>query len=127
MAMYSNWVKEKGYGNAGRDDVSTETLKEQMSTASEQEKDYRSLIAHVHHRPLGQCIYCNHCLPCPEQIDIGQTIRLLEMAQQGHDARPAYEAMSANASHCTQCGACEVRCPFGVKAMVKMTQAATLF
>ena len=71
--------------------------------------------------------YCNHCLPCPSLIDIGQTIRLFEMAQQGFDARPAYEAMAASASDCIQCSACEERCPFGVQVIEKMTQAAATF
>ena len=71
--------------------------------------------------------YCKYCMPCPSSIDIGQTIRLFEMAQQGFDARPANEVMTANAADCIQCGDCEERCPFGVKVIEKMTQAATLF
>ncbi len=38
MAMYSNWVTEKGYGNAGKTDMSMETVQAQISNASEQEK-----------------------------------------------------------------------------------------
>ena len=73
--------------------------------------------------------YCNHCLPCPAQIDIGQTIRLFEMAQQEMTpgVRSAYEKMVAHASDCVQCGACEERCPFGVQVIDKMAQAAALF
>ena len=71
--------------------------------------------------------YCNHCLPCPSFIDIGRTIRLFEMARQGSDTRPAYQAMETNASDCIQCGACEERCPFGVQVIEKMAQAAATF
>ena len=71
--------------------------------------------------------YSNHCLPCPSTIDIGQTIRLFEMAQQGFDAQPAYEAMGTNAADCIQSGACEERCPFGVDVVAKMREAVELY
>jgi predicted aldo/keto reductase-like oxidoreductase len=90
-------------------------------TAAAEERDFSEIVVDFQQYVKGECVYCNHCLPCPAQIDIGQTIRLYEMAQQGYDAHPAYEAMPANASHCTQCGDCEARCPFGVAAMAKMT------
>lgn len=96
-------------------------------TATEEDKDFSEIIVDFQQYVEGECVYCNHCLPCPTEIDIGQTIRLFEMAQQGYDARPAYEAMAANASDCTRCGACEARCPFGVKAMEKMAQAVCRF
>ncbi len=62
-------------------------------------------------------------------IDIGQTIRLLDMAQQGlsEALRMAYEAMPVRASACTECGVCMERCPFGVEVIVKMEQATRLF
>ena len=95
-------------------------------TATEEQKDFSAIVVDFQRFAEGECVYCNHCLPCPSAIDVGRTIRLLEMAQQGYDARPAYQAMAANASDCIQCGACEERCPFGVQVMAKMTQAAAL-
>ncbi len=52
-----------------------------------------------------------------------------EMGQQGltDDIRLAYSVMPATAVDCTQCGACEKRCPFGVPVIDKMAQTATLF
>ena len=96
-------------------------------TATEEQRDFSEIVLDFEQYVEGECVYCNHCLPCPAEIDIGQTIRLFEMAEQGFDARSEYEAMPANASDCTQCGACEARCPFGVKAMEKMSQAVSLF
>jgi predicted aldo/keto reductase-like oxidoreductase len=39
--------------------------------ATDAEKDYRPVLGTLHDRLAGQCVYCHHCLPCPENIDIG--------------------------------------------------------
>jgi predicted aldo/keto reductase-like oxidoreductase len=66
---------------------------------------------------------------CEAVIDIGQTLRLLDIARQNliAELRAAYSALSAKASACTQCGACTERCPFGVDVIAKMQQAVELF
>lgn len=97
--------------------------------ASEKERDFSAVMSSFQRYIEGECVYCNHCLPCPSSIDIGQTIRLFETAQRSMtDAlRTAYDALDADASDCVQCGACEDRCPFGVHVIEKMEQAAALF
>jgi len=77
----------------------------------------------------GECVYCNHCLPCPALIDIGQVNRLLDAAQLGitESLRSAYRALPVAASACTECGVCVERCPFGVEVVVRMRQAADIF
>jgi predicted aldo/keto reductase-like oxidoreductase len=77
----------------------------------------------------GDCVYCNHCLPCPERIDIGQIIHLLEMAQQHLtvELQAGYEVLPAKASDCVEGGVCVERCPFGVEVTTKMRQAVALF
>ncbi|MBN1217563.1 MAG: aldo/keto reductase [Anaerolineae bacterium] len=97
--------------------------------ATEAEKDFSSLLADFQQYVAGECVYCNHCLPCPERIDIGQTIRLLEMAQRQLTAelQAEYEALPAKASACEECGVCVERCPFGVEVTAKMRQAVALF
>jgi len=97
--------------------------------STEEEKDYSAIVADFAEYTPGECVYCNHCLPCPALIDIGQVIRLLETAQHNLTAelRAAYDALSAKASDCIHCGACVERCPFGVDAESKMEQAAALF
>jgi len=97
--------------------------------ASEEERDYSGILAAFQHYTEGECVYCNHCLPCPAVIDIGEVNRLLDLAQSGmNDAvRAAYDALEANAGDCQQCGSCEERCPFGVPVMERMERAAALF
>ena len=97
--------------------------------ATEAEKDFSALVSDFQQYVTGECVYCNHCLPCPSVIDIGQTIRLLELAQPRltPELRTVYQALSSNASDCIQCGDCEARCPFEVAVMSKMEQAAALF
>lgn len=96
--------------------------------AAEEEKDFSAIVAEFQQYVAGECVYCNHCLPCPSAIDIGQTIRMLEMAQQHLTAelQAAYDALPAKASDCAQCGACTERCPFGVDVVWKMEQAVEL-
>lgn len=97
--------------------------------ATDEEKDFSGLLEDFKDYITGECVYCNHCLPCPSCIDIGQVIRLLDTAQQGVTTAMlnAYTALSAKASECTQCGACMERCPFGVDIISKMNQTVTLF
>ncbi len=90
------------------------------------ERDFSEVLGDFEQYIPGECVYCNHCLPCPAHIDIGQTIRLLDMVE--HDQSPAlhavYAALPVKASACTACGACEKRCPFGVTTVAKIQQAA---
>jgi len=97
--------------------------------AREEERDFAAAVAEFEEYVEGECVYCNHCLPCPSAIDIGRTIRLLEMARgrMTPEIAAAYEAMDAKASDCVQCGACAERCPFGVDAQGKMEEAARIF
>jgi len=78
-------------------------------------------------------MYCNHCLPCPVGIDIGETTRLLDRMEapaSGFDPsvlRASYAALSAHAGDCIACGVCESRCPFGVGVIRNMERAAVVF
>lgn len=96
--------------------------------ATEKELDY-SFIAEIQPKEMkGACVYCNHCMPCPVGIDIGQTHKFFDLYLAGDEmAKEHYYAMSKNAEDCIQCGICESRCPFGVAVRVKMQAAcATL-
>jgi len=97
--------------------------------ATENEQDYSHLLADFGRTVEGECVYCNHCLPCPLAIDIGQVNRLLDAAEISltGQLRATYEALAAKASACTECGACTKRCPFGVDVIPRMRQAAALF
>jgi predicted aldo/keto reductase-like oxidoreductase len=97
--------------------------------ASKVERDFSSLLSEFGRYVEGECTYCNHCLPCPAVIDVGQVNRLIDLAQWGisPDLQIAYDSLPAPASACTQCGVCDQRCPFGVEVMARMQYAASLF
>jgi len=55
------------------------TLEEWQATlgyleATDEEKDYRSVVNSLYDRFAGQCVYCQHCLLCPEGIEVGWVI-----------------------------------------------------
>jgi hypothetical protein len=94
-----------------------------------EERDYSSVVTDFAKYTPGECVYCNHCLPCPSVIDIGQLIRLLETVQRRmtDELRSAYGSLGGKASDCIHCGQCTERCPFGVDVETKMEQAMALF
>jgi predicted aldo/keto reductase-like oxidoreductase len=101
----------------------------QVLEASDEETDYGGLLAGFGRYVEGECTYCNHCLPCPEVIDIGRVICLLDMAASGlTDTLLAdYESLEVKASACTGCGACSARCPFGVDVLATLGRAVQVF
>ena len=92
-------------------------------------RDYAHILPAFAEFATGECVYCNHCLPCPSRIDIGQTISLLEQARREmtDELRTAYTAMETDASDCIQCEQCSKRCPFGVDVVTKMAAAVSFF
>ena len=101
-------------------------------TASEEEKDYASVLAAAPlHSYTGQCTYCGHCRPCPVNIDIAMVNKFYDLAVQQpsvpESVQSHYEALGTGASACVGCRSCEERCPFGVKVADRMSAAAELF
>ena len=101
-------------------------------TATEEEKDYASVLANAPaHAWRGQCTYCGHCAPCPAGIDIAMVNKLYDLATMQPEVpatlRAHYQQLSANAGDCVGCKACEARCPFGVPVASRMEKAAKLF
>ncbi|MFC1526109.1 aldo/keto reductase [Candidatus Latescibacterota bacterium] len=107
-----------------------EQLDEAMAwlEAGAPERDVSALLPAFERFGTGECVHCNHCLPCPSEIDIGQTLRLLQLARgELTDAvRQEYEALPAPASDCVECGDCVERCPFGVEVAEQMAEAAAV-
>ena len=97
--------------------------------AAEQEKEYSVLLPDFAEYKTGQCVYCNHCLPCPAEIDIGLTLRLSHKAKRDltPELRAEYNEMAATASDCIQCGDCMERCPFGADVISHMERALEMF
>lgn len=101
-------------------------------TASEEEKDYASVLAKApHHAYAGQCTYCGHCAPCPMHIDIAMVNKLYDLATMQPEVpatvRAHYESLEQNAEDCIACGGCETRCPFGVPVIERMEKAKKIF
>jgi predicted aldo/keto reductase-like oxidoreductase len=102
----------------------------------ESAKDYTSILsATPKYSNTGQCMYCNHCLPCPSAIDIASVTKYLDLAtisRKAGEEVPAsvaehYQALSANANDCIECGSCEPNCPFGVQIIENMRRAREMF
>ena len=101
-------------------------------TAGEEERDYAAAFAALPKISWeGHCMYCGHCAPCPQGIDVASVTKFLNLCKaQGEvpeTVREHYAALPHKAGECVQCGACEKRCPFGVAAADNMRQAAELF
>jgi hypothetical protein len=112
--------------------------------AKDDERAYASVLAAYQQDLEGNCVYCNHCMPCAAGIDIGRTLERLDLALVKEQAArkrrrewlncynpPRIRALaiggkSAPAAECIECGECVERCPFGVDVVAKMKQAAEL-
>ena len=99
---------------------------------SDAERDYGGIAETFRDTFRGKCVYCNHCLPCPSEIDIAAVTKYLEIASlETNDVpqmiRTHYDALPHKASECIECGSCESRCPFNVQVIENMRRAATVF
>jgi len=102
------------------------------ATAPDSEKDYAAAFAAMPKISWeGHCMYCGHCAPCPQGIDVASVTKFLNLCRaQGEipeTVREHYAALPHKAGECVQCGACEKRCPFGVAVTENMRRAAALF
>lgn len=96
--------------------------------APPEERDYTFIADMQPAQMLGKCVYCNHCLPCPANINIGSVHKFFDLAQAGDElARQHYLALEYKAGDCIECGNCETNCPFQVSVRDKMKDALRLF
>ncbi len=100
--------------------------------ASDEERDYAAAFASLPKISWkGHCMYCGHCAPCPQGIDVASVTKFLNLAAaQGEvpeTVREHYGLLSHKAKECAACGACEKRCPFGVPVIENMKRAAEVF
>ena len=100
--------------------------------ASDEEKDYAAALASFPNISWkGHCMYCGHCAPCPQGIDVAAVTKFLNLCKAQGDipetVREHYAVLPHTASEYIQCGACESRCPFAVDIRRNMADAAVLF
>ena len=100
--------------------------------APDSEKDYAAAFAAMPRISWeGHCMYCGHCAPCPQGIDVASVTKFLNLAKaQGgvpETVREHYAVLPHHAGECVACGACEKRCPFSVSIIENMKRAAELF
>ena len=97
--------------------------------ATEEEKDFSAIQRNPMWKVRGNCMYCNHCLPCPVSIDIGTLTKITDTASfvMNDSVAAEYRALKVKASACTECGECLERCPFGVDVIANMSRAVQVF
>lgn len=97
--------------------------------AGQEQRDFSAIDVNSLWKLRRSCVYCNHCLPCPSEIEIGSLMRLLDAAEHNLNEKVTadYRALTKNASDCTYCGICTERCPFDVAVLDRMERAIKVF
>jgi len=98
---------------------------------SDAERDYSAVLQDFQGDFKGRCVYCNHCLPCPSEINIADVHKYLDIAVLDEARVPPsivshYRSLNRHASDCSACGSCEERCPFSVPIIKNMKKAVAL-
>lgn len=111
-----------------------EQIKDALSylQADEENKDYTPFMSELQNNFKGKCVYCNHCLPCPSDIDIASVNKYLDIGRLDESnippsVRSHYQNLAHGGDDCIACGNCESRCPFDVPVIQNMAKAAELF
>lgn len=102
------------------------------TTAADVEKDYAAAFAALPKISWeGHCMYCGHCAPCPQGIDVAAVTKFLNLTKAQNSVpetvREHYAALRHHAGECVKCGACENRCPFKVTVIQNMQEAVKVF
>lgn len=104
----------------------------EYTTAADVEKDYAAAFAALPKISWeGHCMYCGHCAPCPQGIDVAAVTKFLNLTKAQNSVpetvREHYAALRHHAGECVKCGACEKRCPFKVTVIQNMQEAVKVF
>ena len=90
--------------------------------------DYSIIGSFAPPEATGKCVYCNHCAPCPMELDIGSINKFYDLAKSGDGmAKEHYLALEKHASDCVGCGHCNSRCPFSVDQVSRMQEILDYF
>ena len=89
--------------------------------AAEEETDYSVIASFAPIEATGRCVYCNHCKPCPQGLDIGLINKYYDLAKAGDTlAAEHYRTLEKSAADCVHCRHCDRRCPFHVPQSDRM-------
>lgn len=104
----------------------------EYTTAADVEKDYAAAFAALPKISWeGHCMYCGHCAPCPQGIEVAAVTKFLNLTKAQNSVpetvREHYAALRHHAGECVKCGACEKRCPFKVTVIQNMQEAVKVF
>jgi len=92
------------------------------------ERDYSAFGGAIGLSAECNCVYCNHCQPCPANIDIGLVNKYYDLSLVGDRmAANHYEKLKIKADACFECGHCNSRCPFHVEQGTRMKKIAKYF
>ena len=99
-----------------------------FADAAGTETDYSIIGQFTPAAAEGNCVYCNHCQPCPAGIDVGLVNKYYDLALAGDDmAANHYHKLSVKADSCIGCGHCDNRCPFHTVQSARMKEIAGYF
>lgn len=97
-------------------------------TAGKEEKDYSVIGEFTPKDAYGICVYCNHCQPCPQGLNIGLINKYYDLALSGDKmAKGHYRKLPLHADDCVHCGHCRAHCPFHVNQEKRMQEIADYF
>lgn len=60
------------------------------------------------------CTGCHYCMPCPSGVNIPESFKYFNNAEMFNNVegeKLLYGGLEGKASNCTECGACEEKCP----------------
>lgn len=99
-----------------------------FSSAAPEEKDYSVIGTFAPQEAVGNCVYCNHCQPCPAGLNVGLINKYYDLALAGDElAKNHYANLEKKAGGCIRCGHCDSRCPFHVRQADRMQRIRKYF
>lgn len=92
-------------------------LKQVLTYFDESEKKNYDLINNnkINEDSIVKCVYCSHCQPCPQNLDIALINKYYDLSVLGDElAYNHYKSLDIKASHCIDCKKCDSLCPFNI-------------